>query len=680
MKHIFTTFLLWLTLYTLCPTYIYAAIGDWKAYMAYHDVQEIEEAGNLVFVQASNGLYVYNKNDQSIQTFSKVDYLSDCEIAHIAYNKTAKRLVILYSNGNIDLMNIQNYEVTNLPDYYNVSLTEDKTVNDIYTNGNFAYLCTNFGIVKINVKDSEISDTYKLGFKTNWCEIDGNTIYAYSQTNGKYSATLSSNLLDKNSWTRIGGYVAKTEIDKSELKQLVSTLNPGGPKYNYFGFMKFANGQLYTCGGGYIVGFTRKGCIQILNNNQWNIYSDENISTTTQVRYECLESLDYDPTDTSHIIASGRNGLYEYRNGAFVKYYNYLNSPIERYNNRSVEYELVLSSIFDKNGNIWLLNSQAPTQSLIELTKQGEWISHKLPALMRLNDGGFENKSLGLLKGMIIDSRCLLWFCNDHWTIPSLYCYQFPQDESLGEQMNAYTDFVNQDGTNVNPSVIRCVEEDKEKNIWVGTSTGPLLLSPQQITAATPEFTQVKVPRNDGTNYADYLLSGVDITCMCIDSSNRKWFGTKGDGVYLISKNNLTELQHFTTSNSPLLSNGIESIAINDFSGEVFFGTDKGLCSYTSNSNTSNATMTKDNVWAYPNPITPDYTGLITITGLSDNANVKILTSNGALVNQGKSNGGTYTWNGFDQKGKRVASGVYMVTTATENGEKGTVCKIAVVN
>ena len=83
-----------------------AAIGDWKAYMAYSEVQEIEPAGNLIFVQASNNLYVYNQNDQSIQTFSKMDYLSDCSIQHIAYNKATKRLLILYNNANMDLMNI----------------------------------------------------------------------------------------------------------------------------------------------------------------------------------------------------------------------------------------------------------------------------------------------------------------------------------------------------------------------------------------------------------------------------------------------------------------------------------------------------------------------------------------------------------------------------------------------
>lgn len=655
-----------------------AAIGDWKAYMAYHDVQEIELAGNLVFVQASNNLYVYNQKDQSIQTFSKIDYLSDCDIEHIAYCQAAHRLLILYSNSNIDLMNTSNYEVTNLADYYNASTTGDKTIYDIYVNGKYAYMSNGFGIVKVNVADGEISDTYNLGFKVNWCEIKDNCIYAYSQTDGQYRAPLSVNLLDKNNWSKVGGYAAKQQADKSELKQMVSTLNPGGPKYNYFGFMKFANNQLYTCDGGFAVGISRKGCIQMLKNEEWNIYPDDNISSKTNVTYENLECLDYDPTDTSHIFVGGRNGLYEYKNGNFENYYNYENSPIERYNNRSKEYELITGVKFDKEGNLWMLNSQAPTQSLIEFTKDKQWISHQLPDLMKLDDAGFTNKSLGLLGNMLIDSRGLLWFVNNHWIVPSLYCYQFSEDYSE-ERLNAFTSFVNEDGIEVSVGAVRCAAEDKDGNIWIGTSAGPLLLDPNQITASAPTFTQVKVPRNDGTNYADYLLSGIDVSCIAVDGANRKWFGTKKNGIYLISEDNLSEIHHFTTLNSPLLSNGIESIAINEKTGEVFIGTDKGLCSYMSDSSTPNESMTSDNVWAYPNPVKPDYTGLITIVGLSQNADVKILTSNGRIVNEGKSNGGTYTWNGCDANGKKVASGIYMVATATNDVKKGTVCKIAII-
>jgi hypothetical protein len=224
------------------------------------------------------------------------------------------------------------------------------------------------------------------------------------------------------------------------------------------------------------------------------------------------------------------------------------------------------------------------------------------------------------------------------------------------------------------------VVEDLNKNIWIGTDMGPFMLERNEINQNGSTFTQVKVPRNDGTNYADYLLAGIDISSIAIDGAGRKWFATNGNGVYLISADNLTQLQHFTVDNSPLLSNTVLSVAMNQTSGEVFFGTENGLCSYISDATETNSEMSSDNVWAYPNPVDPGYTGLITITGLTLDADVKIVSSNGALVAQGRSNGGTFTWDGYDQKGRRVASGIYMVVTATKSGEKGTVCKIAIVN
>lgn len=96
----------------------------------------------------------------------------------------------------------------------------------------------------------------------------------------------------------------------------------------------------------------------------------------------------------------------------------------------------------------------------------------------------------------------------------------------------------------------------------------------------------------------------------------------------------MEQIHHFTATNSKLLSNNIESLAINDATGEVFIGTNKGLCSYMSDATATNEEMTQDNVWAYPNPVKPDYTGLITITGLSLDADVKIVSTSGTLVNQ----------------------------------------------
>ena len=643
-----------------------AAIGDWKAYMAYSEVQEIEQAGNLIFVQASNNLYVYNQNDQSIQTFSKMDYLSDCSIQHIAYNKATKRLLILYNNANMDLMNISNYDVQNLSDYYSASTTGDKTVNDIYMYGKYAYMSNGFGIIKVNVADGEISDTYNLGFNVNWCEIKDNHIYAYSKTNGQYRALLASNLLDKNNWSKVGGYVAKKQEDKSTLKQIVGTLQPGGPKHNYFYCMRFINNLLYTCGGlwGHLVDAGRPGTIQVLDKDNWTIY-DDSIAAKTGIKYVDVNSVDVDPLDPNHVFAGAKSGLYEFQNGKFIKHYNSENSLITSFNNQSKNYQLITSVKFDTDGNLWMLNSQSPSnQSLIEYTKEGKWVSHHKPELY----------NLGSMECLMQDSRGLLWFVNNHHGLPSVYCYQASTDK-----LNIYSSFVNEDGTTLTPTYIRYVTEDKNHDIWIGTNIGPILLYKKEITSDNPIFTQVKVPRNDGTNYADYLLSGVDISCIAIDGGNRKWFGTNGNGIYVISNDCLTQTHHFTTSNSNLLSNNIESIAINEQSGEIFIGTDKGLCSYMSDANSPNSEMTKDNVWAYPNPVKPNYSGLITITGLSFDADVKIVTANGILVNQGRSNGGIYTWDGKDLNGEKVASGVYMVETATSDGSKGTVCKIAII-
>ena len=643
-----------------------AAIGDWKAYMAYSEVQEIEQAGNLIFVQASNNLYVYNQNDQSIQTFSKMDYLSDCGIQHIAYNKATKRLLILYNNANMDLMNISNYDVQNLSDYYSASTTGDKTVSDIYMYGKYAYMSNGFGIIKVNVADGEISDTYNLGFNVNWCEIKDNHIYAYSKTNGQYRALLTSNLLDKNNWSKAGGYVAKKQEDKSTLKQIVGTLQPGGPKHNYFYCMRFINNLLYTCGGlwGHLVDAGRPGTIQVLDKDNWTIY-DDSIAAKTGIKYVDVNSVDVDPLDPNHVFAGAKSGLYEFQNGKFIKHYNSENSLITSFNNQSKNYQLITSVKFDTDGNLWMLNSQSPSnQSLIEYTKEGKWVSHHKPELY----------NLGSLECLMQDSRGLLWFVNNYHGLPSIYCYQASTD-----QLNTYSSFVNEDGTTLTPNFVRYVTEDKNHDMWIGTNIGPLLLYKKDITSDTPIFTQVKVPRNDGTNYADYLLSGVDISCIAIDGGNRKWFGTNGNGIYVISNDCLTQIYHFTTNNSNLLSNNIESIAINEQTGEVFVGTDKGLCSYMSDASSPNSEMTKDNVWAYPNPVKPNYTGRITITGLSFDSDVKIVTANGILVNQGRSNGGIYTWDGKDQNGPKVASGVYMVETATSDGSKGTVCKIAIV-
>ena len=648
-------------------------VGTWKNYLAYSDVQWVEEGSNKLYVLASNSLYTYNKNDQSIKTYDKVNGLSDTDIRFIAWNKTARRLVIIYSNNNIDLLDDRG-NVTNVPDYYLKTTMADKTVNGIDMSGVYCYLSTGFGLVKLNVAKAEISDSYNLSFPVNYSYIEGGYIYAASQSNGLYRAPLTANLLDKNNWTQVGGYVARPKTMEANLLNQAKTLSPVGPKYNGFAYIQYLNNRLYTVPGMFKSGYADSntpGAVQILHDGEWANYQ-ENLSLKTGYEYIDNNVLAVDSRNANHVFVGGRTGLYEFLDGQLKAYYNKDNSLLQgaMYKGRELgnNYVLINGLCFDNKGDLWIMNSQASRENLLRLSADGQMTSFSKPALMKDGVGG------SVLTSMVFDNRNNLWFCNDHWDYPALFCYQPTTDKLL-----SFTRFVNEDGSNLD-LVPHSVMPLSNGDVWVTTTIGPLLLSRSAIdNPETAVFTQVKVPRNDGTNLADYLLSGIDVTCMAIDGGGRKWFGTKANGVYLISADNMTQVKHITSSNSPLLSDNILSIAINNATGEVFFGTDKGLCSYMSDATTPSDQPSEDKTYAYPNPVKPGYTGPITIVGLSMNADVKIVTTNGVLVVAGISNGGSFVWNGKDQFGKPVASGVYMVESADEDGNNGVVCKVAIV-
>ncbi|MBQ8154393.1 MAG: Por secretion system protein [Prevotella sp.] len=619
-----------------CPFSI-GQIGKWKTYMAYHDVQEIEKAGDELFVMASNDLYQYNLNDESIYTYDKTNGLSDTFIRHIKWCPDAKRLIVVYQNSNIDLVET-NGNVINISDLYTKIITGDKTVKSIRIDGVYAYLICEFGIVKVNMERAEISDSYTPNhpeYPTNLPEEDNS---AYDQ------------------------YI-----------EVVKKLNPGGPKYNYFFNMLMHKGKLYTVGGGIYQfnTYNRPGCIQILENNQWTIYQDD-IKPAFANSYKDVTSITIDPLHEDHVVVTSCSGLYEFMNGTFK--YNYTDGNNEYIKSATTDnnpnYVFTNGAIYDQEGNLFFLNSEAPKAAIIKWSKDGKWSGIINPEIIDIN-----NRSLRMMKGSMIDSRGLLWFANAHSDNPALLCY-----DDDNNSITKFNNFKNQDGISLSVVWVECVCEDKEGNIWVGTDKGPFYLTVNEMTDPSLGIIQYKVPRKDDSGYADYLLDGIEITNIAIDGGGRKWFGTSSNGVYLISADNNDQLQHFTMENSPLLSNNIESIAINQQTGEVFFGTDKGLCSYISDATEPTESMDNDNVYAYPNPVDfNNFSGLITITGLTLNADVKITNAAGFLIAEGRSNGGLFTWDGKDKKGNRVASGVYNVITATQEGKKGTVCKIAII-
>jgi len=173
------------------------------------------------------------------------------------------------------------------------------------------------------------------------------------------------------------------------------------------------------------------------------------------------------------------------------------------------------------------------------------------------------------------------------------------------------------------------------------------------------------------------FLGGENINCITVDGANRKWIGTN-NGAWLVSSDGYTVLQNFTTKNSPILDNTILSIGINNNTGEVFFGTLKGMNSFMSDA--TEATADFGIIDIYPNPVKPNFIGDISIKGLAENVNVKITDINGNLVSETTSNGGFATWNGKNFAGTRVPSGVYLVFAANKEGTKSMVGKLLFIN
>lgn len=245
-----------------------------------------------------------------------------------------------------------------------------------------------------------------------------------------------------------------------------------------------------------------------------------------------------------------------------------------------------------------------------------------------------------------------------------------------------HTHVIDQNGNTLNPTFTISVVEDLDGAVWFGTDQGLYYISDikNAMGTSTPQVHRPVVPRNDGTGLGDYLLETQKINKIAVDHSNRKWIATETSGVYLVSADGTEIIANYTAENSALPSNTVYSVSVSPTDNVVYFGTANGLASFDSDSSPAADDYTE--VYAYPNPVRPDYTGWITIAGLMDDSLVKIADAAGNVFFQGRSEGGMISWDGCDAGGNRVRSGVYYVF-ASQNATgsaSGAVTKILVIN
>ena len=232
---------------------------------------------------------------------------------------------------------------------------------------------------------------------------------------------------------------------------------------------------------------------------------------------------------------------------------------------------------------------------------------------------------------------------------------------------------------NLNSNDIFTIVADLDGEIWVGTNNGiSVFYSPESVFDGGNFDSQQILVEQDG--YVQYLLESEAVTDIVIDGANRKWIGTSNAGVFLMSEDGTEEVYHFTTENSPIFSNQITSLGVDQLSGEVFIGTDRGIISFRGDATWGTSEFVNNDVYAYPNPVEPDYEGLIAIKGLVRDADVKISDAAGNVVFATTANGGQATWDGNKLTGGRAKSGVYLVFASNEDGKQTFVTKILFIN
>ncbi|WP_460550528.1 type IX secretion system anionic LPS delivery protein PorZ [Hymenobacter daeguensis] len=218
--------------------------------------------------------------------------------------------------------------------------------------------------------------------------------------------------------------------------------------------------------------------------------------------------------------------------------------------------------------------------------------------------------------------------------------------------------------------------KDRRGYIWAATikgvavyndASGPFL--------SNTGFTLPIVRRGEGTGFP--VLFSEAVRCLAVDGGDRKWFGTD-NGLWLFSPDADEALLHFTTTNSPLPSNRIVDVKVNDKTGEVWVATDAGVVTYRGSATVTEGTPKCTAV--FPNPVRPDFAGTVGITGLANNALVKITDVAGHLVYATTAAGGTVTWNLTNPNGERVRSGTYLVLSSDADGRNGCVSKVAVLS
>jgi hypothetical protein len=437
-----------------------------------------------------------------------------------------------------------------------------------------------------------------------------------------------------------------------------SKLTLAGPVSNNAINITSEEGKTIICGGGIDASWNnlwRPLQVSIYEDNAWTDISSAVISDAMRAVV--------DPSDNTHFfVSTWGGGLLEYKNNILVKQYTDANSPLQTII-PGRPYVRICGLAMDNNRNLWITQTEV-IGSIKMLKPDGTWIINPLT---------IDAADIG---DMIITRNGQKWI-----VLPRGYGLAVFDDNGTPSNFNddSYIKMSVTDSDDEVISNVYSIAEDLDGNIWVGTDKGPLIYyNPEKVFEGNLKAYRIKVPRNDGSGLADYMLGTETITSISIDGANRKWLGTMSSGTYLLSADGTKELMNLKEENTPLLSNVIASVAVDGKTGDVWIATSRGLISYRGDAIAGKESFTK--VYSFPNPVRENFTGNVTITGLIRDTEIRITDVSGNLVYRTKSDGGMASWDLTTYNGRRVATGVYMVFCASSDGSQSCVTKILVIH
>ncbi|WP_161889803.1 type IX secretion system anionic LPS delivery protein PorZ [Pontibacter russatus] len=437
---------------------------------------------------------------------------------------------------------------------------------------------------------------------------------------------------------------------------------PDGP-YSGGSFRLYTHsGKTYVLSGGYTEGYTPSGIRDgffVHENGRWTSYNQFLYPNPQEyIPTQDLVAAIYNPITDRMYFGSYGDGVLEWSGpGQPVLYDNSNSTLVSTSAPEGGEQVRVTDMAVDAAGNVWVVNPnrQANAPGLHRLEPDGTWTSFRLP-------GVAGETSLELL---LLDDIGQKWLSfSRHSTNSGLAVYDEVQNRvkilSVGEGNGGLPD-----------GAVYGMAKDMSGDIWVGTASGIAVYYNPRFAFETQPY-DAYLPIIDGRP----LLNGQTVRAIAVDGANRKWVGTE-DGLWLFSPDGDELLQHYTSQNSPLPSDSVLSVAVEHQTGEVFVATAGGLASYR-----AGATVTEGEpecATVFPNPVRRDYTGLVGVSGLPNNAHVRITDISGTLVYKTRATGGTLAWNARDYNGRRVKAGVYLVMSSDESGKQTCISKIAVL-